>query len=56
MTPIEMKKEQVRSNLEGESYEDRMKAGWSIQLIERASWTARSVQLARSASWTACSI
>ena len=51
-----MKQEQFRSNPEGGSYEDGMKAGWLIQLAERASWTAHLVQLARSASWTARSI
>ena len=52
-----MKQEQARSNPEGESYKDGMNAGWSIQLVERGSWTARlvqltCVQLARSVSWT----
>ena len=37
VTPIEMKQEQAQSNPEGESYEDRMKAGWLIQLAEQGS-------------------
>ena len=47
-----MKQEQVRPNPEGGSYEDGTKAGWLIQLAERASRMACSIQLTRSATWT----
>ena len=52
VTTIEMKQEQVRSNLEGGSYKNGMKIDQLVQLAERALQTACSVQLARAASWT----
>ena len=56
VTTTEMKQEQVRSDLEGGSYEDEMKIDLLIQLAKRASWTACLFQLARSEGWMTCPV
>ncbi|KAF3493264.1 hypothetical protein DY000_02053196 [Brassica cretica] len=52
VTPIETKRESVRSDHRRGCYKNGMKAPCSVQIAHLASWTARSVQFSHFVGWT----